>query len=78
MKKKTHQSETHPNPPCLGREPYSIEGNNKKSSLSREDIGGSLPYKVGVGLLFLFILNLSRNHSPKLVKRSKTSFGAKR
>ena len=39
--KETHQLETHPNPPCLGREPDSAKGNNIKSSLSREDIGGS-------------------------------------
>ena len=34
--------ETHPSPPCLGRETYSAESNNKKSSLNREDLGGSL------------------------------------
>ena len=34
--------ETHPNPPCLGRESNSAESNNKKSSLNREDLGGSL------------------------------------
>ena len=34
--------ETHPTPPCLGRESDSAESNNKKSSLSREDLGGSL------------------------------------
>ena len=34
--------ETHPTPPCLGREPVSAEDNFKKSSLSREDLGGSL------------------------------------
>ena len=34
--------ETHPNPPCLGRESNTAESNNKKSSLSREDLGGSL------------------------------------
>lgn len=34
--------ETHPTPPCLGREPVSAEDNVKKSSLSREDLGGSL------------------------------------
>jgi len=39
--------ETHPNPPCLGREPDTAESNNKKSSLNREGWGGSL---VGVGL----------------------------
>ena len=33
--------ETHPGPPCLGRETYSAESNNKKSSLNREDLGGS-------------------------------------
>jgi phosphoserine phosphatase len=39
----THpNSETHPIPPCLGREFDSAESNNKKSSLSREDLGGSL------------------------------------
>ena len=32
---------THPNPPCLGREFDTAESNNKKSSLNREDIGGS-------------------------------------
>ena len=37
----THKLETHPIPPCLGREPHSTESNNIKSSLSREDIGGS-------------------------------------
>ena len=38
----THHPETHPNPPCLGRESNSAESNNKKSSLNREDLGGSL------------------------------------
>ena len=37
--------ETHPTPPCLGRESNSesnsAESNNKKSSLNREDLGGS-------------------------------------
>ena len=33
---------THPNPPCLGRESDTAESNNKKSSLNREDLGGSL------------------------------------
>ena len=33
---------THPNPPCLGRGSDTAESNNKKSSLNREDIGGSL------------------------------------
>ena len=33
--------ETHPSPPCLGREPNTAVSNNNKSSLSREDIGGS-------------------------------------
>ena len=33
--------ETNLNPPCLGRETYSAESNNKKSSLNREDLGGS-------------------------------------
>ena len=37
--------ETHPIPPCLGRESNSesnsAESNNKKSSLNREDLGGS-------------------------------------
>ena len=37
--------ETHPSPPCLGRESNSesnsAESNNKKSSLNREDLGGS-------------------------------------
>ena len=47
--KETHQLETHPTPPCLGREPHSTESNNIKSSLSREDIGGSLPYREGWG-----------------------------
>ncbi len=32
---------THPNPPCLGREFDTAESNNKKSSLNREDLGGS-------------------------------------
>ena len=35
------EKETHPSPPCLGRETYSAESNNKKSSLNREDLGGS-------------------------------------
>ena len=39
--KETHKLETHPTPSCLGREPDSAKGNNIKSSLSREDIGGS-------------------------------------
>jgi len=43
------QPETHPNPPCLGREPDTAESNNKKSSLSREDLGGSLPKQGGLG-----------------------------
>ena len=38
----SRQKETHPSPPCLGRESYSAEDNVKKSSLSREDLGGSL------------------------------------
>ena len=33
--------ETHPSPPCLGREPNTAVSNINKSSLSREDIGGS-------------------------------------
>ena len=33
--------ETHPTPPCLGREPDCAESNINKSSLNREDIGGS-------------------------------------
>ena len=33
---------THPNPPWLGREFDTAESNNKKSSLNREDLGGSL------------------------------------
>ena len=37
-----HQIETHPNPPCLGREPDTADSNNKKSSLNREDLGGSI------------------------------------
>ena len=41
--------ETHPNPPCLGRETNSAESNNKKSSLNREDLGGSLPNREGWG-----------------------------
>ena len=36
------EKETHPAPPCLGRESNSAESNNKKSSLNREDLGGSL------------------------------------
>ena len=35
-------NKTHPNPPCLGREFDTAESNNKKSSLNREDLGGSL------------------------------------
>ena len=38
----SRQKETHPSPPCLGRESYSAEDNVKKSSLSREDLGGSV------------------------------------
>ena len=41
--------ETHPNPPCLGRESNSAESNNKKSSLNREDLGGSLPSREDLG-----------------------------
>ena len=41
--------ETHPAPPCLGRESNSAESNNKKSSLNREDLGGSLPNREGWG-----------------------------
>ena len=41
--------ETHPNPPCLGRESNSAESNNKKSPLNREDLGGSLPNREGWG-----------------------------
>ena len=38
----THQLETHPGPPCLGRESSSAENmENKTSSLSREGWGGS-------------------------------------
>ena len=37
----THQLETHPSPPCLGRESDCTENNISKSSLNREDIGGS-------------------------------------
>ena len=33
---------THPNPPCLGRGSDTADSNNKKSSLNREDLGGSL------------------------------------
>ena len=43
------EKETHPNPPCLGRETNSAESNNKKSSLNREDLGGSLPNREGWG-----------------------------
>ncbi len=35
-------NKTHPCPPCLGREFDTAESNNKKSSLNREDLGGSL------------------------------------
>ena len=35
-------NKTHPCPPCLGRESDTAESNNKKSSLNREDLGGSL------------------------------------
>ncbi len=45
----THQQETHLNPPCLGRETNSAESNNKKFSLNREDLGGSLPNREGWG-----------------------------
>ena len=38
----SRQKEPHPSPPCLGRESYSAEDNVKKSSLSREDLGGSV------------------------------------
>ena len=44
---KAKELETHPIPPCLGREPDTAESNNRKSSLNREDIGGSLPYREG-------------------------------
>ena len=38
-----HQLETHPNPPCLGREPETAESlENKTPSLNREGWGGSL------------------------------------
>ena len=38
----THKQETHPNPPCLGRESSSAENmENKTPSLSREGWGGS-------------------------------------
>ena len=46
---KAKELETHPIPPCLGREPDTAESNNKKSSLSREDLGGSLPNREGWG-----------------------------
>ena len=49
LEKETHQQETHPNPPCLGRESNSAESNNKKSSLNREDLGGSLPNREDLG-----------------------------
>ena len=35
-------NKTHPTPPCLGRGSDTAENNNKKSSLNREDLGGSL------------------------------------
>ena len=35
-------NKTHPCPPCLGRESNTADSNNKKSSLNREDLGGSL------------------------------------
>ena len=35
-------NKTHPNPPYLGRGSDTAESNNKKSSLNREDLGGSL------------------------------------
>ena len=35
-------NKTHPCPPCLGRESDTADSNNKKSSLNREDLGGSL------------------------------------
>ena len=35
--KETNQLETHPSPPCLGREPNSAESSIKNSSLNRED-----------------------------------------
>ena len=35
-------NKTHPCPPCLGGESDTAESNNKKSSLNREDLGGSL------------------------------------
>lgn len=43
------EKETHPAPPCLGRESNSAESNNKKSSLNRKDLGGSLPSREGWG-----------------------------
>ena len=61
----THHPETHPNPPCLGRETkdppqpsllregvntaVNMEKCNNKSSLNREDLGGSLPSREGGG-----------------------------
>ena len=48
---------THPNPPCLGRETNTAKSKNIKSSLSREDLGGS---RVGgskyLNILIVFIL----------------------
>ena len=42
LEKETHHPETHPNPPCLGRESNSAENmENKTPSLSREGWGGS-------------------------------------
>ena len=42
LEKETHKLETHPNPPCLGRESSSAENmENKTPSLSREGWGGS-------------------------------------
>ena len=49
---KLTKKKTHPGPPCLGRETNTAESKNKKSSLSREDLGGS-KY---LNILIVFIL----------------------
>ena len=61
---------THPNPPCLGREFDTAESNNKKSSLNREDLGGSLlrlgyfkAYKA-MGAFLVEYLGLPEEHFP--------------
>ena len=46
---------THPNPPLRGREPNNSKSNNNKSSLSREDIGGSKYLNILIVFIFVTI-----------------------